>query len=84
MTLQEIKDYLHISHDYDDATLTLMISQSEAYLTRKVPGIVLTEPSEAELLKERIRYAYYQVLEEFEDAFLSEITDLQLHYACKE
>lgn len=85
--LDEIKNYLNITwEDADiDKKLTSMIEESKKVIN-SLMGVEIdfdVDLEQKELLKNRIRYAYNNALECFEDNFKSEILRLQFQEGVK-
>lgn len=81
--VDELKERLHISHSSEDGNLERLLSSSIAYVNSKcgevdVYGNSITDTLARELVIERVRYAYNDSLEFFEDNFLSQIQGLSL------
>lgn len=80
MLLQEVKEYLKITWDDEDANLTSIIARGKAYLN-DLTGVELdfTEVDQPKsLLLDYCRYAYNNASEYFEDNYQKEILRLQL------
>ena len=78
--LQEIKNYLKITWDDEDATITELINRGKAKLNELV-GAELDFEAEGlprSLLFDFVRYAYNNASEYFEENFRKEILRLQL------
>lgn len=78
--LDDIKDYLKITWDDEDAAIQNIIDQSKAYLSELV-GAELDFDSEGlarALLFDRCRYAYNNASEYWEENYQHEILRLQL------
>ena len=84
--LQEVKEYLKITWDDEDSTLTRMIERGKNYL-EDLTGTKLNFEEEGQpksLLLDYCRYAYNNALEYFEENFAKEILRLQLKEAVKD
>lgn len=84
--LQTFKERMHIFHNGEDDNLKRLLSFSIAYVKEKCGDFTVNGESKidkraTELVIERTRYAYNDVLEYFEDNFLSEIISLSLEIA---
>lgn len=78
--LDEVKQRLHILDDEADENLKRMLSASVAKLINTCGDFDIYENEQAkELVFERVRYIYNDVLEHFETNFARAITDLQMH-----
>jgi hypothetical protein len=78
--LQEIKNYLKITWDDEDATITELINRGKAKLNELV-GAELdfeTEGLSRSLLFDYVRYAYNNASEYWEENYQHEILRLQL------
>jgi hypothetical protein len=83
--LDELKERLHISHSSEDDNLMRLLSFSVQDLQAKCGEFDLETNAQAkELVFERVRYAYNDALEFFDDNFLSMITRLGLEIALQE
>lgn len=83
--LQELKDYLKITWDNEDAYLQNIINRGQEYL-KDLTGTELdfnTEGQVKSLLLDYCRYYYNNALEYFEDNFQKQIVRLQLKEATK-
>lgn len=83
--LQELKDYLKITWDNEDAYLQNIINRGQEYL-KDLTGTELdfnTEGQAKSLLLDYCRYYYNNALEYFEDNFQKQIVRLQLKEATK-
>lgn len=83
--LQELKDYLKITWDNEDAYLQSIINRGQEYL-KDLTGTELdfnTEGQAKSLLLDYCRYYYNNALEYFEDNFQKQIVRLQLKEATK-
>jgi len=81
--LDEVKEYLKITWDDEDAKLQNIIDRGENYLNERT-GLVLdytTEGQPKALLLDYCRYAYNNALEYFNENFKSELFRLQLKKA---
>lgn len=84
--LQEVKNYLKITWNDEDMSLTGIIARGQNYLNN-LTGTTLDFEAEGQpksLLLDYCRYAYNSALEYFEENFASEILRLQLQEAVKE
>ncbi|NYB73858.1 phage head-tail connector protein [Sedimentibacter hydroxybenzoicus DSM 7310] len=84
--LQEIKDYLKITWEDEDAGIQKIIDRGKNYFN-DLTGVELNfdENNQAKtLLLDYCRYAYNNALEYFEDNFQKEILRLQLKEAVKD
>lgn len=83
--LQEVKDYLKITWDDEDATLTSIIQRGQAYLN-DLTGTELdfSDGQAKSLLLDYCRYMYNNASEYFESNFQNEILRLQLKVAADE
>lgn len=84
--LEEVKEYLKITWDDEDNSLTNMIERGKNNL-EELTGTTLdfTANNQAKsLLLDYCRYAYNSALEYFEENFYKEITRLQLSEAVKD
>lgn len=80
MELQEVKDYLKITWEDEDTTLSRLITRGQEYLNDLV-GTELdfqVEGQPKSLLLDYCRYAYNNAIEYFEENFSKEILRLQL------
>lgn len=83
--LQELKDYLKITWDNENAYLQNIINRGQEYL-KDLIGTELdfdTEGQAKSLLLDYCRYYYNNSLEYFEDNFQKQIVRLQLKEATK-
>lgn len=83
--LQELKDYLKITWDNENAYLQIIINRGQEYL-KDLTGTELdfdTEGQAKSLLLDYCRYYYNNALEYFEDNFQKQIVRLQLKEATK-
>lgn len=83
--LQELKDYLKITWDNEDAYLQSIINRGQEYL-KDLTGTELDfniEGQAKSLLLDYCRYYYNNALEYFEDNFQKQIVRLQLKEATK-
>ena len=77
--LEKLKSRLHIVNSESDTNLKEMIEASIVKLQNTCGDSNIQENAQArELVFERVRYAYNDVLEHFEKNFSREITDLQM------
>ncbi len=82
--LKEVKDRLHITHDSEDENLKRLISASHAAIKGSCGEFELdAEELGKELVYERVRYAYNDAVEYFEDNFLSQIVAFNFHLYTK-
>ena len=80
MLLEEVNDYLKITWDDEDQSLTRMIEGAKSYLDSLV-GVELDFAKDDDpktLLLDRCRYVYNNASEYFEESFQREILRLQL------
>lgn len=85
MTIKELKDYLKITWDHEDLTLSKTIDRGKSNL-EDLTGTKLEFDKEGQaksLLLDYCRYAYNNSLEYFEDNFSKEILRMQLKEAVK-
>ncbi|MFK9139784.1 phage head closure protein [Staphylococcus epidermidis] len=83
--LEKLKSRLHIVNSESDRNLEEMIEASIVKLQNTCGDFNIQENAQArELVFERVRYAYNDVLEHFEKNFSREITDLQMQLFLKE
>lgn len=76
---------MHIVNSESDRNLEEMIEASIVKLQNTCGDFNIQENAQArELVFERVRYAYNDVLEHFEKNFSREITDLQMQLFLKE
>lgn len=78
--LNDVKNYLRITWDDEDADIQKMISRSMAYF-KSVTGAdvdFVQDEQARQLLLDRCRYVRNYAAEEFETNFLSEIINLQI------
>lgn len=77
--LQGVKNRLRISHNSEDDALSFLIQASIDDLTKKCGEFDITTNYQAkELIFERVRYAYNDSIEFFNDNFLSQINSLSI------
>ena len=69
---------MHILDEESDENLIEMIVSSIVKLKIHVVNLILIQMNKRELVFERVRYIYNDVLEHFERNFAREITDLQM------
>lgn len=82
--VKELKDRLHISHDSEDEHLKKLIATSHAAIKAACGEFELDdEPLGKELVFERVRYAYNDAVEYFEDNFLSSIIAFNMRLYAK-
>ncbi|MFS4464727.1 hypothetical protein ACMFKE_04910 [Staphylococcus haemolyticus] len=78
--LDKLKLRLHILDDETDENLKEMLKASIVKLNNTCGDFDINTNEQArELVFERVRYIYNDVLEHFETNFSREITDLQMH-----
>lgn len=73
-TLDDVKAHLHIFHSVEDDYLTKLLKQSQAAITR-MTGIDTGDEYD-ELVLNRVRYAYNDSLDEFEERYQSVLLGL--------
>jgi len=77
--LQDVKDYLKITWNDEDAALTKLITRGQEYLNDLVGAeLTFTGGLPQSLLLDYCRYVYNNASEYFEENFSSEILRLQL------
>jgi len=78
--LDEVKSRLRISHTSEDYNLEFLVKSSIDDLTKKC-GVfdIETNYQAKELVFERVRYAYNDSIEFFNDNFLSQINSLSIN-----
>lgn len=84
--LADVKNFLRVTWNEEDAELTRMIQRAMAYF-KSVTGKDLdfiADGREKDLLLERCRYVYNRSAEEFEHNFRHEILNLQFRVAVDE
>ena len=84
--LQDLKDYLKITWDDEDAYLQNVISRGKEYL-QDLTGTELDFEGEGQsknLLLDYCRYYYNNAIEYYEESFKQELLRLQLKEAIKE
>lgn len=84
--LQEVKDYLKITWNDEDATLSGLITRGQAYLNGLI-GTTLdftTDGDPKTLLLDYCRYAHNNATEYFEENYQKEILRLQLKVGVSE
>lgn len=84
LLLDEVKNRLNITWNYDDEELILIIGEAKEFIILRVGEVdFLTDISAKRLLKEYCRYAWDGALSVFESNFRSDILNLQLKNATK-
>ncbi|WP_192944535.1 head-tail connector protein [Ligilactobacillus agilis] len=69
VTLENVKEHLHIFHSVEDNYLVSLLEQSKSAITR-MTGIS-DGPEYDELVLNRVRFAYNDTLDEFERRYQS-------------